>query len=489
MKHQQKLLNIFLLLFCFGVIIVSCSLEDEVIHNHYQKNVIPFQKEHLKDLLTNKRFVNNFTNLKKAKYKTKSNDNNRSSIEEAFNFTIVDSIVKVMSDNKNTYYTILIRTDNNTDNKLENLVLLEATDTETIGYIVKYNTLVTEDKKEQEIINSGFSEVIPITIQSNESSNRVMVITYTYSLCNGVPYNCGGSICGFATGIMTIEVDDPGDMTPNSGGWNTDGGGGANTGPGDPNDPTGPGTGCRGCGDIITSPVFEFEDDEETPCEKIKNLTNASNYKTKFKALTNNYDAATETGFSLVGNNYVNGTAVGSNSISVSTNSKNMTHVHNNKPKFYENTTIPYDGAIKILSTADITNVLIPMQSNNTSPTDTFVTMLSDEGIYSISILEPITWNDDIAIKFEIFDAEYRKFSKYIVDNYTTMSEDDRKDYLEKKLLLVLKEIGLENKIGLFEGEIENVNSSDINNYNIKWTRKKLKKVFLGHQVDSEPCV
>ena len=179
-----------------------------------------------------------------------------------------------MSDNKNTYYTILIRTDNNTDNKLENLVLLETTDTETIGYIVKYNTLVTEDKKEQEIINSGFSEVIPITIQSTESSNRVMVITYTYSLCNGVPYNCGGSICGFATGIMTIEVDDPGDMTPYSGGWNTDGGGGANTGPGDPNDPTGPGTGCRGCGDIITSPVFEFEDEGgETPCDELKKLT------------------------------------------------------------------------------------------------------------------------------------------------------------------------------------------------------------------------
>jgi hypothetical protein len=273
----------------------------------------------------------------------------------------------------------------------------------------------------------------------------------------------------------------------------SDGSGGFDNGDDGPYDPTET-TGGGGTHTTITTPTFEpcetcEEFDENSPCEKIKNKTNSAAYKQKFKALTGNYNLPNETGFSLVGNNYVNGTAVGSTSISVSTNSKNMTHVHNNKPKFYENTTIPYDGAIKILSTADITDVLIPMQSNNTSPTDTFVTMLSDEGIYSISILEPITWNDDLAIKFEIFDAEYRKFSQYIVDNYTTMSVDDRKDYLEKKLLLVLKEIGLENKIGLFEGEVENVNSSDINNYNIKWTRKKLKKVFLGHQVDSEPCV
>lgn len=262
MLKTQKILSKFLQLFCLGIILISCSVENEIIHNHNNQDLILFQKQHLKDLLTNEKFINNFTNLKKAKYKTRYVDSDRSSIEEAFNFKIVDSIVKVMSDNNNTYYTIQIRTDNNTDNKLENLVLLETTDTETIGYIVKYNTLVTEDKKEQEIINSGFSEVIPITIQSAESSNRVIVITYTYSLCNGIPYNCGGSVCGFATGIMTIEVPDFDDDATSEGGWSPDGGGGgANTGPGDPNDPTGLGTGCKGCGDLVTSPISaEYEE-------------------------------------------------------------------------------------------------------------------------------------------------------------------------------------------------------------------------------------
>jgi hypothetical protein len=68
------------------------------------------------------------------------------------------------------------------------------------------------------------------------------------------------------------------------------------------------------------------------------------------------------------------------------------------------------------------------------------------------------------------------------------MDPTERKEYLEKMFLLGLKKFELENKIGLFEGEVENANSSDINNYNIKWTRKKLRKVFLGHQVDPEPC-
>lgn len=36
--------------------------------------------------------------------------------------------------------------------------------------------------------------------------------------------------------------------------------------------------------------------------------------------------------------------------------------------------------------------------------------------------------------------------------------------------------------------EIENENATDINNYKINWTKKTLKKVFLGYNVNPTPC-
>lgn len=52
------------------------------------------------------------------------------------------------------------------------------------------------------------------------------------------------------------------------------GGGGGTPAPGDPNDPTLPGSGCKGCGDINTTPVFEEEEITiNTPCDELNKLT------------------------------------------------------------------------------------------------------------------------------------------------------------------------------------------------------------------------
>lgn len=317
---KNKTSKILFLISILLALVIGCQYDEIVEHQHYQENVISVKKVHLKDLLVNQKFNNSFSKLKNVKSKIVTDLANRSSMEDSFNFTIVDSTVKIMSDNNNTYYTLRIETDNKTDQKLENLVLLEETDTETIGYIIKYNTLATENKSEQEIIDTGFSEILPITVQNTESSNKVMVITYTYSLCDGDPDYCNDSgyccKCGFGTGIMTIEVpefgDDNGDQSNGNynpyGGYDGSGGYGTPSN-GDPNDPTQPSDGCKGCGNIYTTPVFEDEiDNEKTPCSELNKMTGNSNIKNTYtgaNGLNSKVNDAKEHGYAFRrGNNY-----------------------------------------------------------------------------------------------------------------------------------------------------------------------------------------
>lgn len=229
----------------------------------------------------------------------------------------------------------------------------------------------------------------------------------------------------------------------------------------------------------------------DNPCDKIKNSTSTNNsYKTKLKSLNqqSNYNLTHETGFGQVGNNYIDGVALGNHTVRYPNNSKNGTHVHNNNPNFYPNTTISYDKNIKILSPADIINGLIPMQDNNLDPKDTFVIMASNEGLFAITILEPLILDASLELKLKEFEKYYLKKVQYIVDNFINTTPISRKKYLEKIFLLGLKEYNLDNNIGLFEGEIENENATNINDYKINWTKKTLKKVFLGYKVNPTPC-
>lgn len=244
---------------------------------------------------------------------------------------------------------------------------------------------------------------------------------------------------------------------------------------------------------IVTAPVLELEDEGTVilPCEKLKNGTNSLAYKTKFKNLNTptNYNKPHETGFFLVGNNYVDGVPNPENdAIEIPSNSKNGTHVHNKIIKNYPETTTTYDSTIKMLSVADLEALIKTFQPQNTDPKDAFAIMASNEGIFAITILEATPWNAELETKLKEFEKYYINRCDYIIANYTTMTAQQRKDYLEKMFLQGLKDKGLENKIGLFEGEVENENDPNINNYNIKWTQKTLKKVLLGYNVKETPC-
>jgi hypothetical protein len=139
-------------------------------------------------------------------------------------------------------------------------------------------------------------------IQQKSMDMEISCVDLIYSLCNGVPYDCGGSICGFGSQTYCS-------ITYGGGGT---GGDGNNNGDSDNNNETG-GSGTRvprndddssdvvDNGDAIVVPVApSFEDyfdkyvfiDEEFkkhPC--LKNVYNKMGKATKFKEYLQNFEA------------------------------------------------------------------------------------------------------------------------------------------------------------------------------------------------------
>jgi hypothetical protein len=112
--------------------------------------------------------------------------------------------------------------------------------------------------------------------------------------------------------------------------------------------------------------------------------------------------------------------------------------------------------------------------------------MLLDYAIYAITVIEAINTND------VAFMANFRKFITYYLSNAQKIinqfySPEFRKKALQKMFLKGLEEMGLEDKVGFFEATIENENATDINNYKINWSRKKLNNNSPGG-IEDAPC-
>lgn len=533
MEKKIKILSCFLL----SIIIVSCQNEDNALdekQNVTHKNIEVRELKYY-DLFKTTTF-NKAVN-KIPKHKTiKTDAFGRTAMEDSYGFTIYDAPVKVTETDEEIVYSILIKSDTLVEgNYFENLIIsVIKANTSTDIIKIKYNltsniTPTTDDS----FAFSSTNEIKYLVEDNVDVSNKQALAgcpPIDLLVCNyGGTIHPAGENCG-STFTITINpctgmiistsggnnsssssTASTGNNTTNTSSSNTSGDSGSTTGSGglnygyDYTTTTNDNTTYTGVGEtygtggetgignpIIINPVPpcptcpELEEGE-TPCNRLKNNTSSVAYKQKFKALTANYNLDHETGFFQVGDNYVDGISQ-TTSVTYPSGSKNGTHVHNINQMTYEGTTITYDATIKMFSPDDLSDGLIKMQNNNADPKDTFIAMLSNEGIYIVTILEPITWNADLAMKFKIFEKSYIETFRFIVDNYPDMNTESRKKYLEKIFLLELKKIGLENKIGLFEGEIENENDPDINNYTINWTRKKLKKTFLGYQVNLEPC-
>lgn len=148
--------------------------------------------------------------------------------------------------------------------------------------------------------------------------------------------------------------------------------------------------------------------------------------------------------------------------------SKNITHVHQNIPKVENG--VSYDGRAKILSIGDLFGLIRTLQNNNPiNPKDAFAIMQSDEGSYAITILEPIIVTPELMIAINEMNKEFIAEEKKVINSLYS-SIDVRKEKLQKKFLKAIKGLGLQDKIGFFEANIENANAIDINDFKINWT-------------------
>ena len=165
------------------------------------------------------------------------------------------------------------------------------------------------------------------------------------------------------------------------------------------------------CGFFKCYTVRQEENEENDPCAKLKSKTNTIQYKQKFRELNKpeKFNLSHESGFCEKNDGtFVDLVPSGDNALIIPSNSINGTHVHQNRLKTYINGT-PYDARIKIQSVGDLDNLIQTLQTNNTDPLDAFNVMISNEGIFAISIIEQITWTTELEEKLKKFNEFYNK--------------------------------------------------------------------------------
>ena len=206
---KQKLLKKSLLLFLSGIIIVSCTIENEALHEHHHKNGIKIETISYADLMKKSQFSRAVKRIPKKQVITQD-FMGRSVVEDTYGFTILDAPVKVIEVDNKTSYTLQVVTDENTTGELENLILFENPIDDKIGHIVTYNTLATASETENEIVEAGIKEATTITTTDTNKGVVSMVLTY-YCKAYGTSADCGGT--NAATGCYQYW-----EMTVSSGG-------------------------------------------------------------------------------------------------------------------------------------------------------------------------------------------------------------------------------------------------------------------------------
>lgn len=208
------------------------------------------------------------------------------------------------------------------------------------------------------------------------------------------------------------------------------------------------------------------------PCSRLNGSTSNNNaYKIHFKNLntTENLNRPMEYGFSLVGNQYVYSHAVGDKELKTPIGAKNFTHTHPNRPQKDIDGSF-FNGNVKMLSPEDLWTLITDCQRNSRpEQANAFGVMISDEGIFALTILEPFVLPSSFKEEFEEFEKDYKNMADKIISDNRDLDEEsieNRKEKLQKLMLNGLKKLGLEDKVGLFEGEF------DLDK--LSWRRKKL---------------
>jgi hypothetical protein len=453
---NRKIIILFIVLLSNSL--YNCSNEEHYLKENYHKEK--------KNLISYQQFINetkskNFT----SKLNIKRSDHKTSKETSTVLFEVIDTSTIIKHINKKNRITYSFKLKSNdkdySNEQTYNLVYFKDNNKWHSSIFQFEETL---DQSKTIIIDTQNITKIYDTRNTKTTSRECGFKFIAVNVCNGqcdgpcdncylcsdlvITSSCGG-------GGYTIP-EDPEIITPPS-----DSGGGGST-----EDP------------------FEFEPnpkgntnpvdlETKTPCEKIKTSTSSTQYMNSFNNINKPEVLAQrfEYGFAQVNSDYIFSRAVGTEAIGIPNGAKNYTHTHPNRPLIDEDGKT-YHGNVKIHSPDDIYQLIVNCQRNNGSePTNAFGVMVSDEGIFSLTILEPFIFDQNLQNKWKDFEKAYkRKSEKILSDHINSTQAAERKGKIQQMLLLLLKGLGLENKIGLFEGTVDPTGTTS----KINWERKKL---------------
>lgn len=538
MKKKIDLFSKFVALVTIVALIYSCEkdLYEDAINYDKQINIKQISLDKFNSKM---RQMKNKPDIERFMVSSK-NSSVLSRTENTSEFKIITDDIKEITQGDYTSYTMYVKTSDTTNNIYN--ITIEEVDGYTTFFITKYipNTNWLENKDQpfdgevitfrepntnsdgtvslqeyMELIGddlyaagggggnstSGFGNNLgPSTIYPSDCNGEVhtTVVVEALMCSDNVHWPWSPGTC-YADRKARISTRTYYECIPNIGGNPYDSGNPSGSGDTSGGNTLGGGSSGAGTGTSsgtstgsITGSITTIVDETTTsdPCIKLKSKSDNVQFKQKFKNLNSNdyFTSSTENGFVEKNDgsfedllpNYDNELVIPSGSI-------NVTHVHQNKPRFFSDGT-PYDARIKIHSLGDLVNLIKVLQSNNIDSTEAFNIMISNEGIFLINILEPIVWTQELKDKLNKFNQYYLFQSRNLLNDYPNTSESFRRNFLEKMFLKGLDEMDLSDKIGLFEGNVENENATNIEDYKIKWTRKSIRKGTFGYTVMSTPC-
>lgn len=472
-NNLTRLINFSIFFMLFGC---SEDLFDELKTN--SKNSYTFKRVPLNELATNQKFNKAY---KKVSQKSLSNEISylsKTQIENEYGFIIVDEPANVMEYDSKTSYSLEIEMDSTQTDELKNLVIevdsLNASKQFIITYKLDENSVYHLSENEPIVIEEIAFDP-NLAVSSRLRADCIDVTTIYCKARYGSNDYCYGADTDKGCYSRTVTKCTSGGGTELS---------------------------VYGSLGVLASPVdsnhggggSSQENFPDTPCGRMQKGTNSGNYRQNFKSLNKQekFVLPMETGFAqkmtngVLGYSYLQ--APNGASLTVPLNSLNFTHVHNNHIVTDINGDT-YDSGVKILSPADVLGLITTCQnasvSANINPNEAFGIMISNEGIFAITLLEPLSLTElgQLTPKWKTLNDEYYEQAGQIITNQN-LDATGRKDALQKMLLTFLKNAGLENKVGLFEGEVQD----EIDSYNINWTKKSLNPTSFSAAPVETPC-
>jgi hypothetical protein len=459
----------------------NCQIEEEFVNKKQSQN-FKITKQTFEELILNEKFNNAFVNLPKLKSAITSSLQGRTVMEDQYGFTIAEQPAKVIEMENKTSYTFLITRENQPDGYFENLIIEVNSTNHTKAIVVKYiPTAQLNLTLENKVNFVGNIDITPITYNSNSTADYMQLICVDVigSLCNGVPYDCGGSICGFGTYQVCSWGN--GGSSSGSGSGTGSGTGGSNSG-GTGGDSTSSssdpvvdilhntsGT-SNSSGSSGSTPTLIVKPDDEissqiTPCKGLIKMSNSITNKNALVELVSRTDEEKEYGYAFKKSSS-NITYQAPTAIPNDPNNPNFLNVkdyiggdyigilHTHPNPIYGYYPMFSDHDLKCLFTLARKHVVPVGQVKDYS--EYVIAMTTNDGTFAIKI-------KDITKFFSTINdiTKFKKIKKLLLKKYQKRDSNDNINGFKKDLLNLFEEFDM--GVGLFQANSDFTLWSEVN--------------------------